>query len=452
MPQAELLQRARELDLDLKTQRAENIIISAAEQLTPLGNMGETWQGLLEGKSGVVEYSCTNNSFVKIAAPVRFNPEDHFTKKELRGLSPLNAMGVTLAKKIAQGAKIVGEGGKLHPMVRAVDVGAFVGSGIGSAQGLIDVWRDLHKVNELGIEDMSTNSRRIHSTKGLEIFPEQLNASIAIALGIRGWGGSSVEACATSLGNMADAADKIQEGKIKAAMTGGFDNIFELYAEVAVGIFAGMRSVLSTRNEDPQRASRPFDKDRDGFVLGSGGGLVFMEEEEHAKRRGAPILAKVLGFRKSMDGSSPTNLDVDNVARTILSAMWNEKDKEFYEIDAIFAHATSTKEGDKAEVAVLRRIFGDKLKDIPITATKGNIGHLLGGAGVTNAITAIYALNEGRIPPILNLENPDPEFKDLFFVREKPLEREIKTALVLAYGFGGHNAVLVLGKYQNGNS
>lgn len=448
MAGAELLQRAQELGVDLETKPADVIVVTGVAQLTPLGNTEETWQALLEGRSGVVEYPDVNNSFVKIAAPVRFNPENYFTRRELRGLSPLNAMAITLAKEVAQRAKLLGEDGKLHQEVRREDVGSWVGSGIGSTQRLIDVWRDLHKVDEKGNEDMVKNSRFISPTKGLEIFPEQLNSNITIALGIRGWGGSSVEACATSLSNIVDAADKIRGGKIKAAIAGGFDDAFESYPEVAMGIFAGMRSVLSTQNETPQRASRPFDKDRDGFVLGAGGGLVFMEEEEHAKRREAPILAKVLGFRKSMDGSSPTNLDIDNVARTILSALWNEKNREFYNVDAIFAHATATVGGDLAEAEVLRRVFcEDIIRDIPVTAIKGSMGHLLGGAGVTNTITAIYALNEGMIPPIANLENPDPGVSYLNLVREKPLERAINTALVLAYGFGGHNAVLVLGKY-----
>lgn len=448
MAQAELLQRAEELDIQLQTKPAKKIVVTGYAQYTSLGNTRETWQGLLEGRSGVRKFPEGTNSFVKIAAPVDFNPEDHFSKKELRGLSHLNAMAIVIAKEAAVAANLITKDGKLHDMTDRALIGSYVGSGIGSTQHLIDVYRTIHKVDENGIEDPEKNSRFVTPYKALEIFPEELNGGVTRALGISGWGGSSVEACATGLSNPVDGAERIKTGIIKAAVAGGFDDAFEAYPEVGLGLF-GRMGVLSTRNDEPQAANRPFDENRDGFVEGAGGGVVIIEEYEHALRHLAPIKAEVLGFAKSMDGGeSATGLDIDNVARTVLSALWDEKNQRFYEIDAIFTHATATKEGDKAEVAVLRRVFGDKLREIPITAIKGNIGHLLGGAGAVNAIAAINALEEGKIPPILNLENPDPEFEDLFFVREKPLERAINTALVLAYGFGGHNAVMVLGKYR----
>ncbi|PJC28726.1 hypothetical protein CO053_03075, partial [Candidatus Shapirobacteria bacterium CG_4_9_14_0_2_um_filter_40_11] len=230
-------------------------------------------------------------------------------------------------------------------------------------------------------------------------------------------------------------------------VAGGLEDILSAYPEASIGMFAAMRSVLSTRNDEPEKASRPFDKDRDGFVLGAGGGAVVIEALDHALERGAPILAEILGFNKSMDGSDPTNLNKKIVAGTILKALYNQRTKEFYEVDSIFAHATSTNQGDQAEAELLKMIFGDSLKNIPIAAIKSNMGHLAGGAGAVNVIAAINALNSGKIPPILNLENPSQEFEGLFFVRGKPLEKDIKTALVLAYGFGGHNAVMLLGRY-----
>ncbi len=445
-PEADLLQRAQELGAKLTVTPAERIVITGFAQITSLGNTEETWQGLLEGRSGVVSYPDANNSFVKIASPVKFSPEEYFDVKQLKGLSPLNAMAIVIAKEAARNAGLIGEDGVLKPAINRREIGSWVGSGIGSTQHLIDVYKITHKDGD-SREEMEKNSRQVPPTKGLEIFPEELNAGITRALGISGWGGSSVEACATGLSNPVEAAEKIRSGILKGAFAGGFENPLEAYPEVGIGIFAGMRIVLSKRNYGPELASRPFDKDRDGFVLGAGGGIVVMEEYEHAKKHDAPILAEVLDFRKSMDGGeSATSLDVDNVARTILEALWDEKHKRFYEVDAIFTHATSTKEGDLAEANVFRRVFGDKLKDIPIAAIKSNLGHLVAGAGVVNMIGAINALREGKIPHIINLENPDPEVEDLLFVRGKPLERDIKTALVLAYGFGGHNAVMVLGK------
>lgn len=460
MADLELLRRAEQLGVDLDRKPADRIVITGVAMLTPLGNTEETWHGLLEGKSGVVEFPQGQNSMVKIAAPVNFNPEDHFDKKELRGRAPVASMARYIGGDAARNSELIDREGRLHPDVRRTSVGSFMGSGIGATQHLIDIFLRVHGADGQG--DPEKNSRFIPPTKGLEIFPEQINSGVAQTINAGGWGASSFEACATGLSNPVDASSKVKEGYIKVAVAGGVENPFEAYPEVGLGVFAGMRSVLSERNDNPQGASRPFDRDRDGFVEGAGGAAVVIEEYEHAKRRNAPMLAEVLGFRKSMDGGDPTNLDIDNVARTILAAMWDEKRRRFHKIDAIFAHATSTTlprgakdhtlVGDLAEGEVFRRVFGDDLREIPIAAIKSNIGHLLGGAGAVNLGAAVYALCEGRIPPILNLDNPDPKVEDLFFVREKPLERPLKKVLVVAYGFGGHNAAMVLGKVDGETS
>ncbi len=204
---------------------------------------------------------------------------------------------------------------------------------------------------------------------------------------------------------------------------------------------------LSTRNDEPEKASRPFNKDRDGFVESSGIGAVVIESEEHAHKRGAKIYAEILGFDKSIDGYDLTEGDPENIADTITRALYDEKNKAVHKVDAVFIHATSTPKGDRVEIQALRKASIENLQHIPITAIKSNLGHLLGGAGAVNAIAAIQSLNAGKVPPILNLDDPDEEFSDLNLVRGKPLEKEIATALVLAYGFGGHNAVLLLGKY-----
>lgn len=447
----ELLRKAQEMGVELERRPAERIVITGFAQLTPLGNTEQTWQGLLEGKSGVKRFPVdkpVNNAFVDIAAPVEFNPEEYFDKRDMRGMAPLTAMGIVVSREAARRANLLGENGKLRPDINKRQAAVWVGSGFGSTQHIIDVYNQIHKKDEEGNEDPTRNSRFIGPTKGLEIFPEQLNARIGMDLGFSGWGGSSVAACATGLDNFNELLDKILQGRVKVGIGGGFENPLEAYPETGIGMFAGMRSVLSTRNDDPERASRPFEINRDGFVLGAGGAVLVAEELEHALKRGAPIYAEVYGFNKSMDGFDPTNLDRDVVASTILGALYNEKAKEFYDVDAIFAHATATK-GDIDEADVFRLVFGDEyLRKIPITAIKSNLGHLAGGAGSANAVAAVMAINEGKIPPILNLENPDPAVADLNLVRGKPLQKEINTALVTAYGFGGYNAVLLLGKYK----
>lgn len=444
----ELFQRAQEMGVELERRPAERIVVTGFAQRTPLGDTQQTWQGLLEGKSGVKKFP-VNNAFVEIAAPVEFNPEEYFSKKEMRGMAHLTVMGIVVAREAVQRAGLRGENGKLHSSINKRQVGVWVGSGFASTQNIIDVYNQIHKEDSSGNEDPVRNSRFISPTKGLEVFPEQLNARIGIDLGFSGWGGSSVEACATGLSNAVEVLDKIKHGYLKVGLGGGFENPLITYPETGIGMFAGMRKVLSTRNDEPEKASRPFDAGRDGFVLGAGGAILVFEELNHALQRGAPIYAEVFGFRKSMDGYSPTNLDRDIIASTILGALYNEREKEFYDIDAIFAHATSTEDGDIDENKVLRTVFGDDyLRTIPITAIKSNLGHLAGGAGAVNAVVATQAINERKIPPIINLENPDPAVADLNLVRGKPLEKDINTALVLAYGFGGYNAVLLLGKYK----
>ena len=442
----EFFERSQGLGVELENRPAERLVITGMAALTPLGNTEQTLEGLNSGESGVKELDVKNFA-VSIAAPVEFNPEAHFSKKEMKGRSPLNAMAVAIAREAMKNAGLLGEDGKLQKDIDRRQAASWMASAFGSVHHIIDVYNQIHKKDEAGNENPWLNSGRISPRKGLEIFPEELNGQVAIDLGVSGWGGSSVEACATGLSNIIEAARIIKGGQAKVAVAGGLEDILSAYPEASIGMFAAMRSVLSTRNDEPEKASRPFDKDRNGFVLGAGGGAVVIEALDHALERGAPILAEILGFNKSMDGSDPTNLNKKIVAGTILKALYNQRTKEFYEVDSIFAHATSTNQGDQAEAELLKMIFGDSLKNIPIAAIKSNMGHLAGGAGAVNVIAAINALNSGKIPPILNLENPSQEFEGLFFVRGKPLEKDIKTALVLAYGFGGHNAVMLLGRY-----
>lgn len=440
-----LLERAQALGVNLHPQPAERIVITGYAQYTPLGNTEQTWRGYLDRRSGVRRFRPGEDAFVDIAAPIDFNPLKYFSKKELQhGLSPLNALAIVISREAAMKATLIDSAGKLHPQVDRNMVGSSIGSGIGSVQHLIDIYIKLRESKD-DVVNPKFNSRFVSPFKSLEIFPEELNSAVARALGISGWGSSSVEACATGLSNQVDAAQRIKDGVLKAAVAGGLDDPFEGHPDVGRAVFSSMREVLSKRNNNPRAASRPFDIDRDGFVEGAGGGVVVMEELEFALSHGVPILAEVLGFSKSMDGKpSQTDLDPDTVARTILQACWDEKRQQFHRIDAIFAHATSTKEGDKMEAEALRRAFGEKLREIPITAIKSYFGHLLGGAGAVNTIAAVCALNKGVIPKILNLKTPDPVFADLNFVRRRRV-KPAENVLVLAYGFGGNDAVMVVG-------
>lgn len=448
----EHFETARQLGIELEKKPADRIVVIGMSALTPLGNTEQTLEGLNNGKSGIKAFNVSNFA-TNIAGTVDFDPEKYFSKKEMREKSRLNAMAIVIAREAMRKAGLLGEDGKLRKDISRRDVATWVGSAFGSANLVIGINSKIHENDnptdtpEERSMKMADGSKRVPVRSGLKIFPEELNGGVAMDFGLSGWGGSSVEACATGLSNIVEAAETIKSGRAKIVIAGGFEDVLTEHSEIGLSLFAAMRSVLSTRNSDPEKASRPFDKDRDGFVLSAGGAAVVLADLDYALKIGAPILGEVLGFQKSMDGSDPTNLNKEIVASTILGTLYNEKAKGFYDVDAIFAHATSTKEGDLAEAVVLRMIFGEDLKNIPITAIKSILGHLAGGAGAINVVAALSALNIGKIPQILNLENPDPEVADLNLVRGQALVKDIKTALVLAYGFGGHNSAMLLGKY-----
>jgi len=441
----------------------ERIVITGIAQTTSLGGTWETWDGINSGKSGAREFD-VENYHTSIAAPALFNPLDYFDAKRMdRDITPIKAMAIVTAREAARNAGVIGPDGKIVQDLDRKKFGSWIGSGIGSTQMLIDVYRAIYEEKN-GVVDRRKNTRRgIPLTTGLRIFPEEINGDVARELGLSGWGGSSVEACATGLSNIVEAVRTIRDGYNDIAVAGGFEDPLSDYAEVGIGLFAPL-PVLSKRNDDPKRASRPFDKDRDGFVLGSGGATVVVEGLDHALKRGAPILAEVIGFRKAMDGFDPMELDEERVAHMILSTMWDEKINNFNIPEAIFAHATSTRAGDIKEARLLRRALTGMLNHIPITANKSNLGHLAGGAGSVNTVLGIQSLLAGRVPHIINLDNPendleeikDPDgnvidsfrISDLTLVRNQPLVTNHSTALVLGYGFGGHDAALLLRKWN----
>jgi 3-oxoacyl-[acyl-carrier-protein] synthase II len=451
---AEFFETAKQMGIELERKPADRIVVIGTAALTPLGNTEQTLEGLNTGKSGIKAYDVSNWA-TNIAGAIDFDPEKYgFTKKEMREKAPLTAMAIVLAREALKKAGLLGEDGKLRKDIKGEDVASWMGSGFGSSNNVIDVYTRIHSADdpkdtseERGAK-MIENSRKIPPRSGLQTFPEEMNAGVAEAIGaVGGEGGSEVAACATGLVNIYDAIDTIKSGRAKIAVAGGVEDVLSSHKEIGIGLFAALRAV-SKRNGEPQKASRPFDKDRDGFVLSAGGGAIVLAEHKYALKIGAPILVEVLGFQRSIDGSDPVNLNSNVVAKTILRTLYNEKTKTFYDVDAIFAHATSTVDGDVAEGKALKMVFGDDLKNIPVTAIKSNLGHMAGGAGAVNAVVGINSVNTGEIPQIINLDNPDPEVADFNFVREKSLKKDIKTALVLAYGFGGHNAVILFGKYE----
>lgn len=223
-----------------------------------------------------------------------------------------------------------------------------------------------------------------------------------------------------------------------------------VHPEATVAPFVDL-GALSKRNDSPETASRPFDADRDGFIAGEGGGILVLESEEHARKRGAKILAELTGWEMFEDGLSMTDLDTDRAASAIRTALYDKRAKKIWVPDAVSAHGTSTPVGDRNEIEALRKALGEKLFNVYITALKDRIGHTMGGSGSVAAAVAIQMLMENKIPPIMNLKNIDPEIQDgehLLFVLDKAKEVLLNRVLVESFGFGGNGAVLVFKRYE----
>jgi 3-oxoacyl-[acyl-carrier-protein] synthase II len=294
--QTKTMLRRAETEADFRAEFEERpsqrVVISAFSQETPLGGTEETFKALLAGKSGVQRFE-VGNFRTNIAAPIKFNPGDHFTKRELRELSPLAALAIVKAREAGFMA------GLLDPSTKKIKselnkhrIGSWVSTGMGAVDRLIDTYNTLHAKDKNNQENPRAASRRILPTEILKVLPD-INGHVAIALGCSGWGGNSIEACATGLSNPVEGARLIREGKADVVFAGAFEYPLELHPEVTIGLFASPRAI-SARNDEPGKASRPFSIDRDGFVFGSGGGIVVLESEEHAIREAYEFMQELL--------------------------------------------------------------------------------------------------------------------------------------------------------------
>lgn len=447
-------EKFKELEVSAEDTPCDTVVITGYSEYTPLGNTKQTEEGEFNGKSGIKKLD-VNNFRTNIGGPIDFRPEDHFSEKELRGMSRVGSLSVALAKEAGQKAGVLDEKGKIKNIFNPMKAGCTVSSGIGASSKMVDVYVKVHwktdpETGKMVPADPKVGSSLLSPFIGLQLFPEEPGGDIEATLGLQGWSINSAEACATGLSSIVDAYQLIKTGKNDIVFAGGVEDNLSERPDLAIGVFAAMRGPLSARNDVPEKASRPFDKDRDGFVLAAGGGVLVLERLDSALKRKAKIYATVMSAEKGSDGYNPTNLNSQRIAKLLLKTLKVPgKNGHIFPIDSIFAHATATKSGDLAEIATLRMALGDEyLRKIPITAIKSMHGHLAGGAGSINAVSAVRAIEKGFLPPIINLENVDEPFKDLNLVRGKALKGNFNTALVLAYGFHGKDAVLLLGKYK----
>ena len=410
------------------------IVITGMGAVTPLGlDVATTWANLVAGKSGVAAVTSVDLSRCdcRIAGEVKnFEPQKYFANsKDARRADRYSQLAMAAAKEA------LAHSGLDLQHLELDRVGVLVGSGIGGLKALGDnasiiVTRGLDRISPFMIPMMIAN---------------MAGGLIAMEFGFCGPNFSVVTACATSNNSIGEAWRLIRDDEADVILAGGSE---ASCTALGMGGFAAMKA-MSTRNNDPERASRPFDKDRDGFILGEGAGVVIVEELEHAKKRGAHILAELTGYGLSCDAYHMTSPPPGGIGavKAIKNALKRARIGP-EKVDYINAHATSTSVGDITETQAIKTAFGSYAHKVAVSSTKSMTGHLLGAAGAVELIACIKAMEESIIPPTINLQNPDPEC-DLDYVPNYAREQKIDCALSNSFGFGGHNAALIVQRFES---
>ncbi|WP_448556557.1 beta-ketoacyl-ACP synthase II [Thalassotalea montiporae] len=406
------------------------VVVTGLGMLSPLGNSPEqTFNALLAGQSGIsmIEHFDTTDYPTKFAGLVKdFNVEDYMPKKEAKKMDLFIQYGV------AAGIQAIKDSGIDVTEQNAARIGVAVGSGIGGL-GLIE---ENHE------KLLNSSPRRLSPFFVPATIINMISGHLSIQYGLKGPNISIVTACTSGVHNIGHAARMIAYGDADAMLAGGAE---KASTPLGMGGFGAARA-LSTRNDDPEKASRPWDQDRDGFVLGDGAGVIMLEEYEHAKARGAKIYAELVGFGMSGDAHHMTSppADGEGAAAAMQNAI-NDADIDITKIGYINAHGTSTPAGDIAETNAVKTVFGDHAKALMVGSTKSMTGHLLGAAGAVEAIFTIQAIANGKVPPTINLENPS-EGCDLDYIADGARDVDLEYALCNSFGFGGTNGSLLFKK------
>ncbi|MBU0508491.1 beta-ketoacyl-ACP synthase II [bacterium] len=408
------------------------IVITGMGVVSPVGNDVPTfWQSLCSGTSGAGPITLFDPAgfATTFAHEVKnFDPSIAIEPKEARRMERFTQFGIIAAHEALKDAGLLDEN-RNSP---AESVGVIVGSGIGGMQ----VFEEQCKVF------FEKGPRRMSPFFVPMMIPDIVAGHISILFGLKGPNFAVVSACATAAHAIHVAGRLIQAGETDIMVTGGSEAPIN---HMGVGGFNALKAI-STRNDEPHRASRPFDRDRDGFVLGEGAGIVVLEELEHARKRGATIHAELLGMGASGDAYHITAPHVDGEgAKRAMTAALKDAGLGVEQVDYINMHGTSTDVGDPAECKAIRRLFGDYADKLCVSSTKSMTAHCLGAAGAVEAIAAILATKRDVIPPTINLENQDPAC-DLYCVPNKAEQRTVNVAMSNSFGFGGHNSSLVVAK------
>jgi len=409
------------------------VVVTGMGAITPLGlNVRDTWQALIEGRSGIGRITQFDASAypTQIAGEVKgFDPGEYMDAREAKRMARFSQFAVAGAKMALEDAGLTVDDGN------AEDVGVVMGTAIGGglpeseAAHLILLNKGLRRVSPLFVPSMIPNAAAHH---------------VACAFGILGYSSTVIGACASGNQAIGEGARAIRDGSAQVVVAGGTESAM---CELALAGICAMRA-LSTRNDEPERASRPFDAERDGFVPSDGCGVLVLESLDHATARGAEVYAEVLGYGVSSDAYHISAPHPEGrgaalaMRRAIADAGLKPEDIQY-----INAHATATVTGDPAEVIAIKSVFGSRAYEIPVNATKSMVGHLLGAAGAVEAIATIMTIREGILHPTINYEHPDPEC-DLDCVPNEARRAEVDVALSNSFGFGGQNACLVFRSWE----
>ncbi len=409
------------------TQR--RVVVTGLGAVTPIGiGVDEVWSALCQGKSGIARITKFDVSGFKtqIAAEVKnFHPEDFIEKKKVRRSDPFIHYAMASSRMALEDSGLVIDQSNRYR----------VGVVVGTCAGGMETYENAF----LALREQGPNSISPFFITGF--IANMAAGEIAIVSGARGPSKCVVTACATGSHSIGDAFRLIQYGDADAVIAGGSDAYL-----IPVGV-AGLDRIraISRRNDEPERACRPFDKERDGFVLGEGGGVIILEELESARRRGAKIYAEMLGYGSNIDGFHVTAPDWESQGRCIKLAL-DDAGIAPEEVDYINAHGTSTQLNDAAETKAIKAILGEHSKKVAVSSIKSMTGHILAAAGAVEAISSVLTIKEGVIPPTINYETPDPEC-DLDYVPNVARRAEVNVVLSNSFGFGGFNASLVFRKF-----
>jgi 3-oxoacyl-[acyl-carrier-protein] synthase II len=410
------------------------VVVTGLGVVTPIGNSVPTfWDSLVAGKSGIshIDTFDVSDFPVKIAGIVRdFDPELYIERKEVRRLDRFIQFAVGATSEAMKSARLeIGDD-------NAHRVGVYIGSGIGGIGTLLDNYRTL----------LDRGPKRVSPFLVPMMIANMASGQVSIMVGAKGPNSSPISACATGTHAIGDAFKIIHRGAADAMIAGGAEAAI---VDLSLAGFSNAKA-LSSRNDDPTRASRPFDRDRDGFVMAEGAGVVVLESLEHALARGADIKAEIVGYGMSGDAYHMTapEPEGEGATRAMREAL-ADAELQPHEVDYINAHGTSTDMGDQIETHAIKQVFAEHAYRLAVSSNKSMIGHMLGAAGGVEAIATIKTLQEGILPPTINLEHADSRC-DLDYVPNTARHQDIAVALSNSFGFGGHNAVIALAKYDVG--